>query len=952
MLFALMLNSAAIQHGHFLTGPNQGNPLEIARNYLDQNKHFLGLTDADLRNMKVKNQYVTKHNGVTHIYLGQQSRGIDVFNGNININIASDGSVINLTNQFISNLERAINTTTPSISAEQSVEYAAQHLGLKITSPLTVQENVGGPAKTVILTDGGISQENIRVSLVYDPFARGKVRLAWKFALRLINHQNWWLFRVDARTGDVLGKNDRIVYENDFRVFPIPFISPEDPGGSHDLNNAPADAVASPYGWHDTDGTPGAEYTDTRGNNVFAQEDVEGDDQNGFRPDGGSELIFDFPWDASLEPWEGTNQAAAIVNLFYWNNIIHDVFYQYGFDEVSGNFQENNYGNGGNGGDAVSADAQDGSGMNNAWFATPSDGSPPKMTMFLWDLTDPSRDGDFENGIITHEYGHGISNRLTGGPSNVNCLWNNEQMGEGWSDWLAMILTTKSTDAIARGMGPYVLGEPHDGQGIRPAKYSTDMNVNGYTYGDIGSLAIPHGVGFVWATMLWEMQWKLINQYGFEDVYTGNGGNNIAIQLVMDGMKLQSCNPGFVDGRDAILLADQINNNGANECLIWEAFAKRGLGYSADQGGSNSTTDGTEAFDMPAACLQTLKISKTASPSPVESGGILEYSLEVHNDTLASLTGITITDNVPADTTYISNSATCGGSEAGGIVTFPIGNMDSGDVVNCSFQVEVSGSIGTTVLFYDDFETGFANWQMTGLWNQENEADNCGSSVAPFPSSSNAVYFGDDTSCSFDTGSTESGELSMKNSVLITGAAPKLNLSSYEVTECNGNCNWDNRYVELSTDGGSSWVTLDELGSEGAWYEASFDLTPYIGENVLVRFRFDSVDSMENSFFGWMVDNVEMVDETAIFNEACVSANEGNSDCGTVTTPVIGGQPNLSTLTIEAPTGGGKLIIKAKSSSGWEFIEWAGDCKGKNNPAKTVVKMNKDQHCAVVFEED
>ena len=71
------------------------------------------------------------------------------------------------------------------------------------------------------------------------------------------------------------------------------------------------------------------------------------------------------------------------------------------------------------------------------------------------------------------------------------------------------------------------------------------------------------------------------------------------MQLVMDGLKLQSCNPGFVDGRDAILQADMINNNGANQCLIWKAFADRGLGYSADQGSSFDRFDQTQAFDMP-----------------------------------------------------------------------------------------------------------------------------------------------------------------------------------------------------------------------------------------------------------------------------------------------------------------------------------------------------------------
>ena len=70
--------------------------------------------------------------------------------------------------------------------------------------------------------------------------------------------------------------------------------------------------------------------------------------------------IFDYP--LNLEKQPSTYIDAAIVNLFYWNNIIHDLFYVYGFTESAGNFQINNFGKGGKGNDAVIANAQDGSG--------------------------------------------------------------------------------------------------------------------------------------------------------------------------------------------------------------------------------------------------------------------------------------------------------------------------------------------------------------------------------------------------------------------------------------------------------------------------------------------------------------------------------------------------------------------------------------------------------------
>ena len=171
------------------------------------------------------------------------------------------------------------------------------------------------------------------------------------------------------------------------------------------------------------------------------------------------------------------------------------------------------------------------------------------------------QDGDYDNGVILHEFGHGVSNRLTGGPQAVSCLGNVEQMGEGWSDFFGMILTMKATDVATtnRTIGTFMFNQAADGPGLRPYPFTTDMAVNPMTYKTIDDEGItrPHGVGAVWATMLWDMNWALIDQYGWDaDVYNGTGGNNIALHLVMEGLKLQPCSPGFVDAREAILAAD------------------------------------------------------------------------------------------------------------------------------------------------------------------------------------------------------------------------------------------------------------------------------------------------------------------------------------------------------------------------------------------------------------
>jgi len=154
-------------------------------------------------------------------------------------------------------------------------------------------------------------------------------------------------------------------------------------------------------------------------------------------------------------------------------------------------------------------------------------------------------------------------------------------------------------------MGSYLRNQPITGNGIRPAPYSRSFTVNNFTFGATNNQSIsqPHGIGFVWASMLWDMTWDMIDVYGFNpNFFTGNGGNNKALQLVVDGLKLQPCNPGFVDGRNAILEADLLANNSDNKCLIWRAFARRGLGVSASQGSSTNRFDQIEAFDIPQEC--------------------------------------------------------------------------------------------------------------------------------------------------------------------------------------------------------------------------------------------------------------------------------------------------------------------------------------------------------------
>ena len=602
-------------------------------NYLTQQRENHGLTPQDVQ-FEITSQSTSKVSGLTHVYYRQLVNGIPVYGSESSAHIKADGTLIKMNNGFVAqSIEKSSGMTSPGLTAAAAITAAANELGYTPSKAITMIEDLSEGSPKMIMSDGGISKLDIPVALTYQKTEAGDIVLAWDLSILELTQENWWSVRVDASTGRIIDRVNWMVtceFDHDhgdhenamnfnlnlqpavdksaaagciecYEVFALPLESPFFGARTFEVN--PADPTASPFGWHDTNGAPGAEFTTTRGNNANAYEDG---DNPGFQPDGGANLFFGgvgYEWDINYSP-STQYEAAAVTNLFYWTNIIHDVLYQYGFDEAAGNFQENNYGGGGAGSDSVDSEAQDGSGTCNANFGTPPDGGNPRMQMY----TCGSRDGGYDNLVIIHEYGHGISNRLTGGPGAAGCLGNSEQMGEGWSDWYGLVMTMEPGDAGVdpRGVGTYLFNEGPDGGGIRPFPYSTDMNINPQTYDFIGSSAIPHGVGSVWAMMLWEMTWGLIDASGWDaDIYNFTGdssldaGNVKALALVTEAMKLQPCSPGFVDGRDAIIAADNAIYGGANVCIIWDAFAKRGLGVNAVQGSSFSTTDGSENFDTP-----------------------------------------------------------------------------------------------------------------------------------------------------------------------------------------------------------------------------------------------------------------------------------------------------------------------------------------------------------------
>ncbi len=746
---------------------------------------------SDIDDWRISDQYVDKNLGITHVYIQQQFNHIQVFNA-ISVFLIKDNSIVYFKPGLIDHIQNKVNADRPVITHDAAVVFALKHLGKSENPQLKLISN-DAVANIFNYESRTVSNQLIKVQLVYRAI-ENKLLLAWDVSVDLKGESHWWNVRVDALTGSFIDKNDftvecrfdvnddhsilnTIQLEGagilgnampvavpDYRVFPFPIEAPS--FGNNALLPDPSNVLASPYGWHDVDGIAGEEFNITRGNNAYAYEDANNDNLPGYSPNGGSNLHFDFPYTAGVNPI--TNQNASLTNLFYANNRIHDVLHPLGFNEAAGSFQKNNYGNGGVGGDFVLAEGFDGAGTDNANFSTPPDGASGRMQMFLWtgnnatctslnvtsnafngtisgltaafsaitNLTDTIKlvsdgvgnvtdacsaitnviagkialidrgncnfinkavaaqnagavgviiannvsgspqsmggtpilsipcisitqsdgnllksaliagvvvatintclanqiDGSFDNGIIAHEYGHGVSNRLTGGPSQVSCLSNNEQGGEGWSDWLALMMTIEPGDsgAMARGIGTYAKGQSANGAGIRRFPYSTNMSINPQTYADVTGNTAVHAIGEIWCSAIWDMSWFLINDLGYNaNPYNLTSGNTIAMHLVLEGMKLQPCQPGFLDARDAILMADQLLYNNAHRCRIWEAFARRGMGVNAVQGSSNSATDQLAGFALPAYCSPPTQVpiaNFASDQSTIACGGAIKFT--------------------------------------------------------------------------------------------------------------------------------------------------------------------------------------------------------------------------------------------------------------------------------------------------------------------------------------
>jgi hypothetical protein len=551
------LAKQVLNFGGMLAEPMPGTPDEVAREFLAHNAALFGLDAADAAGLKVAMKDVDSASGVTFLKYEQVVNGVRVFNSEISVAVSPKGEVAIVT---AGQLVQGAAVSAPALSKEEAIVRAFAHCGAEITADrldASSEKRADGLAKFANPLGAGRADVLAEPSLVN---VRGEARLAFHVYVDK-GPSEWYETLVDADSGELVYRGSLYAHNRGtvFTQHPV--------AGPRTLEPFTVDTAKFP------NVSAGDIWVNDRfstGNNVDAYIDRDANnlpdpvstatlsDGRAFSTADGN---FTFPFKPNKDPRKFA--AASAANLFYLNNVMHDRMYDLGFTETARNFQLANYGRGGAQNDRVLAETQDGSGTDNANFATPPDGQSPRMQMFLFTRFTGSpaddRDSSMDADVVFHEYGHGVSNRLIGNGSGLTGI-QSRAMGEGWSDYWAL-------SAFGDGvMGEFVTG--NSASGIRRTPYDGRTTFPNGDYAMLGTpVHQPHLDGEVWCQTLVDLRNQL--------------GAAVTDRLVLTGMKMTPVSPSMLNARDGIVAADIVLNGGGNLCAIWTVFARHGMGVSA-----------------------------------------------------------------------------------------------------------------------------------------------------------------------------------------------------------------------------------------------------------------------------------------------------------------------------------------------------------------------------------
>lgn len=348
-----------------LTPPSPAGALDIVRGFLRER----GASTLTLDSLRSVSEHPVARTGLTHLWLEQEVAGLTVHDAYAKAALNGRGELVHMIEDLVP--VPAADVRPARIGPDAALGAAL----LRLYPGLERPREVGRRGALVLFDPGRVFYRAPRVRPVAVPSGRGPLSAAFLVETwsRARNQLHETLVGGDGRVLSVVSRTS----EDEYNVFP------EDPDKTDQqiVTGPGAGNEQSPIGWLFPEVQTSV---DLAGNNVHAYLDTDADDA----PDPGGDPVTDGGFlteaDLTVSPSADANRDVAVQNLFYLNNLIHDELYRHGFTETAGNFQEDNFGNGGLDGDSVNAEAQDGSGTDNANFATPPDGQKPRMQMFLW----------------------------------------------------------------------------------------------------------------------------------------------------------------------------------------------------------------------------------------------------------------------------------------------------------------------------------------------------------------------------------------------------------------------------------------------------------------------------------------------------------------------------------------------------------------------------------------
>jgi extracellular elastinolytic metalloproteinase len=613
----------------YLTEAQEGDAETIARNWLKQHAALFGITEIEVdRTLTTTRNYQIPGTGLQPVTFQQSFDGIEsVFGGRVIVAVNKDGKILSVT----SNLSKAKNFSNDfSLTSSEAL---LKVIELEDPALSYAPSLLGQEAGWDVFDGGDALPTNQYVKKAV--FAHGEdIRPVYRVLFIEELHVGQEVI-IDANSGERLYERSLVQHLNPegsiFENYPG-----AEAGGTQVKKSLEGDPEASPNGWLlpatdlgvTTLGNNASAFTNWSNFLVPVEQAVRPIDALG---------QFNYPFTNAWQKTEGQTVPpsyaedvnSAAVNLFYHHNLFHDYFYKLGWVEGAGNLQTTNFGKGGQEGDAIMGLVQAGAvsggeptytGRDNAYMLTLPDGLPAWSGMFLWEpipgaFEGEFADGDYDAGIIYHEYSHALSNRLVAGGESLGSHQSGS-MGEGWGDWYGMHYLIKNGLQEKPVVGAYVTGNAE--RGIR----SWSLAKNPLNFGDIGyDIVGPevHSDGDIWAAILWNVRETLISSLGKAE------GERVIEQLVTDAMPISAPNPSMVDMRTAIIAADLERYGGKHYDLLWSSFSKRGLGDNTVSQGGNDT-DPKPAFNHPDEGRNGLflgKVVNAATNKPIEDARII-----------------------------------------------------------------------------------------------------------------------------------------------------------------------------------------------------------------------------------------------------------------------------------------------------------------------------------------